>query len=70
MSLWDAKTFADWGVDFLKYDYCYKPDGMPGELLYKRMAMAFEKLPTLQRIRIDSIIYYRKKKINKNKINQ
>lgn len=19
----DARTFADWGVDFLKYDYCY-----------------------------------------------
>ena len=22
----DAQTFADWGVDFLKYDYCYQPD--------------------------------------------
>ena len=21
----DAQTFADWGVDFLKYDNCYKP---------------------------------------------
>ena len=21
----DAKTFAEWGVDFLKYDNCYKP---------------------------------------------
>lgn len=36
----DAATFASWGVDFLKYDYCYKPKGIPGELLYKRMAMA------------------------------
>ena len=36
----DAATFAEWGVDFLKYDYCFKPKGMPGELLYKRMAMA------------------------------
>lgn len=36
----DAATFAEWGVDFLKYDYCYKPAGIPGELLYKRMAMA------------------------------
>ena len=22
----DAKLFADWGVDYLKYDYCYCPD--------------------------------------------
>ena len=22
----DAQTFAEWGVDFLKYDYCYCPD--------------------------------------------
>lgn len=36
----DAATFAEWGVDFLKYDYCFKPDGIPGHLLYKRMAMA------------------------------
>ena len=36
----DAKTFAKWGVDFLKYDNCYKPDTVPGEILYKRMAMA------------------------------
>ncbi|HZK34375.1 MAG TPA: glycoside hydrolase family 27 protein [Bacillota bacterium] len=38
----DAKTFASWGVDFLKYDYCYKPDGVPGHLLYKRMSMALK----------------------------
>ena len=36
----DAETFAEWGVDYLKYDYCYKPDYIPGEILYKRMAMA------------------------------
>ena len=36
----DAATFAEWGVDYLKYDYCYKPDFIPGEILYKRMAMA------------------------------
>ncbi len=36
----DANTFAEWGVDFLKYDYCFKPKGIPGELLYKRMGMA------------------------------
>ncbi len=36
----DAETFAEWGVDYLKYDYCYKPDCANGENLYKRMAMA------------------------------
>lgn len=36
----DAQTFADWGVDFLKYDYCYKPHNIPGHILYKRMGMA------------------------------
>lgn len=36
----DAQTFADWGVDFLKYDYCYKPAESNGEILYRRMAMA------------------------------
>ena len=36
----DAETFASWGVDYLKYDYCYKPDHIPGEVLYKRMSAA------------------------------
>lgn len=36
----DAQTFADWGVDFLKYDNCYKPSSIEGKLLYRRMAMA------------------------------
>jgi alpha-galactosidase len=36
----DAQTFASWEVDYLKYDYCYKPDAVPGHILYKRMAMA------------------------------
>ncbi len=36
----DAETFAEWGVDYLKYDYCYKPDAASGENLYKRMGMA------------------------------
>lgn len=36
----DADSFASWGVDFLKYDYCYKPKYIEGHLLYKRMAMA------------------------------
>ena len=36
----DAATFAEWGVDFLKYDYCFKPRSVTGDLLYKRMGMA------------------------------
>lgn len=36
----DAATFASWGVDYLKYDYCFKPKGIPGDVLYRRMAMA------------------------------
>ncbi|MDR3692501.1 MAG: glycoside hydrolase family 27 protein [Fimbriimonas sp.] len=36
----DAQTFADWGVDFLKYDYCYKPLGVSGPMLYRRMGQA------------------------------
>ena len=36
----DAKTFADYGADFLKYDYCYKPENADGPLLYRKMSMA------------------------------
>lgn len=36
----DAALFAEWGVDFLKYDYCFKPRNVSGELLYKRMNLA------------------------------
>lgn len=36
----DAETFAEWGVDYLKYDYCYKPISEQGHLLYKRMSLA------------------------------
>lgn len=36
----DAKTFAEWGVDYLKYDYCFHSAGNPGHLLYKRMGIA------------------------------
>ncbi len=36
----DAATFAEWGVDFLKYDYCNRSEGTPGHLLYKRMGTA------------------------------
>ncbi len=36
----DAATFAEWGVDYLKYDYCFHPKTIPGHVLYKRMAVA------------------------------
>lgn len=36
----DAETFAEYGVDFLKYDYCFKPEYANGPLLYRRMSMA------------------------------
>lgn len=38
----DAKTFADYGADFLKYDYCYKPENANGPLLYRKMSMALK----------------------------
>ncbi len=38
----DAQTFADWGVDFLKYDYCFKPKLANGPILYNRMSMALK----------------------------
>ena len=36
----DAETFASWGVDFLKYDYCFKPSSAQGKNLYRRMGLA------------------------------
>lgn len=36
----DAKQFADWGVDYLKYDNCFKPQNQDGRTLYRRMGMA------------------------------
>jgi alpha-galactosidase len=38
----DAQTFADFGVDFLKYDFCNKPRHSTGPLLYHRMALALK----------------------------
>lgn len=38
----DAALFAQWGVDYLKYDYCFKPRHISGELLYKRMSLALK----------------------------
>ena len=36
----DALTFAEWGVDFLKYDFCYIPPGVDGPNLYQQMGQA------------------------------
>ncbi len=36
----DAETFAEWGVDYLKYDYCYHSTATPGYIAYKRMGLA------------------------------
>ncbi len=36
----DAQTFAEWDMDFLKYDFCHAPSGVEAEQLYKRMGQA------------------------------
>lgn len=36
----DAQTFAEWGVDFLKYDFCFVPPGVDGPSLYRKMGQA------------------------------
>jgi len=38
----DAQTFAEYGCDFLKYDFCYKPTTVDGPTLYHRMGLALE----------------------------
>lgn len=38
----DAQTFAEWGVDFLKYDYCYHSNIIHGKYLYRRMGLALK----------------------------
>lgn len=38
----DAATFAVWGVDFLKYDYCYHSSLINGKYLYRRMGTALK----------------------------
>ena len=40
----DAQTYADWGVDYLKYDYCHPPGDMAGQIAaYKKMHDALVK---------------------------
>ena len=38
----DAQTFADWGVDFLKYDFCNFPASADGRQRYATMSMALK----------------------------
>ena len=38
----DAKTFAEWGVDFLKYDHCFKPTEPSSAFLYRKMGLALQ----------------------------
>ncbi len=38
----DVQTFADWGVDFLKYDFCYFPRTADCKTHYRRMAIALK----------------------------
>lgn len=36
----DARQFAEWGVDYLKYDNCYRVSTLNDPLLYRRMGLA------------------------------
>ncbi len=36
----DAKTFAEWGIDYLKHDFCLHPELLSGEMMYRRMGLA------------------------------
>ena len=38
----DAETFAEYGADYLKYDYCFRPAHNDGDLLYRRMGLALK----------------------------
>ena len=38
----DAQTFADWGVDYLKYDFCNFPANADGKNRYATMSMALK----------------------------
>ena len=40
----DAKTYADWGIDLLKYDYCFAPWGRKAAVeRYSKMGSALKK---------------------------
>jgi alpha-galactosidase len=39
----DAKTYADWGIDYLKYDACGKKEGHSDKELFTRMGNALKE---------------------------
>ncbi len=39
----DAETFAEWGADFLKFDYCYFPDWADPKIAYQKMGQALRE---------------------------
>ena len=39
----DARQFAEWGVDYLKYDNCFHPATLSSEMLYRRMNLALRR---------------------------
>ncbi len=39
----DAKTFAEWGFDYVKHDYCQKPETQDGSVLMRRMGLALRE---------------------------
>lgn len=39
----DAEKFAEWGVDLVKYDFCYPPPGCDGKILFRRMGQALRE---------------------------
>ena len=44
----DAQTFADWGVDFLKYDFCNFPEHADCKTRYATMSMARDTVLRVQ----------------------
>ena len=36
----DARAFAEWGVDLLKYDYCFHPASVDAATVYRQMGVA------------------------------
>jgi len=40
----DAETFASWGVDFLKYDFCHRPESPSAAYTYRKMGVSFDKI--------------------------
>ena len=35
----DAKSFAEWDIDFLKYDFCFRNENIPAKIPYIRMGL-------------------------------